>query len=181
MVKASEAVDLGADVGLGVEPRPGYSGGLGDDLEGDGSAGCVELAQRPDGLASVSSWRRRAAVVRWIVLSTLIVPALVAAAVVVFEGADDPVEIAEHLPVHLRQPLLSAALGSGDDRNDLLAVPSSTSTTADQRLQITVLSQHLRPWGWQSFGTPCEECRKTCCKPGVSDKSPHTVFRTAGA
>ncbi len=39
LLQVSEAFDLGPDVGLGVEPRPGHCGGLGDDVEADGRAG----------------------------------------------------------------------------------------------------------------------------------------------
>lgn len=38
------------------------------------------------------------------------------------ERGDDLVEVAEHLPVHLGQPLLAAGLGGGDDLDDLLAL-----------------------------------------------------------
>jgi hypothetical protein len=46
--KAAEPFDLGPDVGLGVEPRPGHPGCLGDDLEGHGGARVIEFAKRPD-------------------------------------------------------------------------------------------------------------------------------------
>ena len=39
-----EARDLGADVGLGVEPGPGHQGRGGDGLEGDRGTGAVEFA-----------------------------------------------------------------------------------------------------------------------------------------
>jgi hypothetical protein len=46
----AEALDLGADVGLGVEPGPGHPGGAGECLESHQEAGAVEFAQRFQGL-----------------------------------------------------------------------------------------------------------------------------------
>ena len=37
------------------------------------------------------------------------------------EGGDDVVEVAQHLPVHLGEPLLAAGLGGGDQLQGLLA------------------------------------------------------------
>jgi hypothetical protein len=48
-----------------------------------------------------------------------------------FERGDDLVEVAEHLPVHLGQPLLVAGFGGGDDLDDLTAL-------------LVVLRQELR-------------------------------------
>ncbi|MFD8462705.1 hypothetical protein ACFV27_38900 [Streptomyces antimycoticus] len=42
--------------------------------------------------------------------------------VVLVEGGDDAVEVAQDLLVHLDEPLLSTCLGRGDDLQDFLAL-----------------------------------------------------------
>src|SRR6266498_2407935 len=44
------SLDVGTDVGLGVEPGSGDIGGAGEGLERDWRAGAVEFAKRADGL-----------------------------------------------------------------------------------------------------------------------------------
>jgi hypothetical protein len=48
----AEALDLVADVGLGIQPRARDPGGAGDSCEGDGGSGVVEFAQGADGLGA---------------------------------------------------------------------------------------------------------------------------------
>lgn len=48
----AEPVDLGAQVGLVVEPGAGDPGRAGDGLEGDRGSGAVEFAQGADGLGA---------------------------------------------------------------------------------------------------------------------------------
>src|SRR5262245_27945819 len=83
-------------------------------------------------LLRVSSCRRQAARIRCAVLSARIDGLRLVGVGVGLQGGDDPVEVAEHLLVHLSQPLLVAGFGGRDDRQDLLAV-------------LAVLGQE--PWG----------------------------------
>jgi len=48
----AEALDLGSDVGLGVEPGPRDLRAASDDLVGDRGTGRIELVQRLDGFAA---------------------------------------------------------------------------------------------------------------------------------
>src|SRR5690242_9413866 len=82
-------------------------------------------------LLRASSWRRLAAAISCAVLSARIGGPRPVGVCRGLERGDDLVEVAEHVPVHLGQPLLAAGFGGGEDLDDLLAL-------------LVVLGQELR-------------------------------------
>lgn len=97
--------DDGVQVGLAVEPGPGYAGDECYSFEGDGSSPLFSVAQCRYGFRAVSSWPRPAACRMWRLLSAraevLLVQIVCACARFVVERLDDPVQVAEDSYVHL--------------------------------------------------------------------------------
>lgn len=130
----SQLLDLGADVGLGVEPGAGDLAWWATVSKVTGPPVWSSSRSARMALARVNSCRRWAAVIKWAVLSARIgdlLPLASGGVAGVVEAGDDPVEITEDLLVHLGQSLLAAGFGGGDDPQDLAAM-------------LAVLGQKLR-------------------------------------
>jgi DNA invertase Pin-like site-specific DNA recombinase len=116
----AEPLDLGAEIGLGVEPGVGNGGVVGNRLEGDRGPGVLEATQGLDGLAAgelvpptcgssqvggvVSQHRRCPSDCRGVGC----------------QSGDAGVEVVQDLGVHLDEPLLAA--DGRDDVQDVAAV-----------------------------------------------------------
>jgi hypothetical protein len=117
----AQPLDLGAQVGLAVEPGTGDSCFAGDGLDGDRQPVLSIRRTAARARRRVVWERRRAAATRCWELSARI-GHLGAGGRVVGESGDDVVEVAQDLLVHLDQAGLAAGLGPGNDLQDLLAV-----------------------------------------------------------